>query len=220
MSANDHTYCSHTSVTHRQSSTWDHNYNQVEKLVPAKSKKNRKNPVPDKEILNQSIAAAVDPAVKAMVRAVRGRASRKHSPSILMQKSCDDLCTTDLMAIVTEFKTIFPEIYFLISGLMCGETALNADEANIEATPRLAMIYAIVMQYRNCELSRLQRTLSMCLMDNVVDQKVGSQLNSSSKLLKIVIIQLTIQCSLFSNPYLKLVTCLNIISKVFNSCLI
>ena len=38
--------------------------------------------------------------------------------------------------------------------------------------PRIGLVYGILMQSRNMELSRIQRMISLLLFDNIADQKV------------------------------------------------
>ena len=101
--------------------------------------------------------------------------NKKHGfVSSLMSKNCDALGKLNFNEVVTEIKEYFPELLDILISIMLPKekrkSALNL--GNI--IPRLAMIYGIVMQSRYHELSRIQRTVSMCLADNVCDQNVSA----------------------------------------------
>ena len=92
--------------------------------------------------------------------------------SVLNRKNRTDLDTFSLENLFREFYRLFPEIVQVLLHIMLPQEDLSKGQKIEAVIPRLAMIYAIAMQTRNHELSALQRVMSMCLLDNVVDQKV------------------------------------------------
>ena len=92
--------------------------------------------------------------------------------SVLMKKSFEDLKTLDLDSVVTELRELFPVLYQLLIHIMLPSDKWDDNNALGSIVPKLAMVYAVVMQTRFMEFSRVQRVLSMCLMDNICDQKV------------------------------------------------
>ena len=93
--------------------------------------------------------------------------------SELMQKTPSDLKTMNWSMIVEEFMKHFPELFYFL--LMMGLPEKDAYSLTKiqKLIPRLGLIYGIIAQARNMELSRVQRVISMLLMDNICDQKVS-----------------------------------------------
>jgi hypothetical protein len=92
--------------------------------------------------------------------------------SVLMKKTRKDLDVLKLTDMVDEMAVMFPELCTLLAHIMLPQEDLDNTEKVDKILPKLAMIYAIMMQNRNHELSALQRVISLFLMDCVVDQKV------------------------------------------------
>ena len=101
---------------------------------------------------------------------------RKHLyVSELMQKSPSDLKTMNWSNIVQEFKNCFPELFYFILMMVLPEKDVYSLSKIQKLIPRFGLIYGIIAQARNMELSRVQRVISMLLMDNICDQKVRSK---------------------------------------------
>ena len=100
--------------------------------------------------------------------------NRKHgNVSSLMKKDYHDLATFQIDNIMDEMVAKFPDLFILLIHIML-PPADRIDHGRIaEIMPRLAMIYAIVLQTRLRDLSRMQRVISMCLTDNICNQKVS-----------------------------------------------
>ncbi|XP_061184242.1 uncharacterized protein LOC133192263 [Saccostrea echinata] len=119
--------------------------------------------------------------------------NRKHSfVSKLMKKSVDDLKSSQWIEVVTEFQSKFPHVFSLIVSMMLRSEDLPCFTKIQSVIPRLAMVYGIIAQTRNVELSHTQRVISMLLFDNICDQKVFDRLQkvgvclSYAKSLKLV----------------------------------
>lgn len=97
---------------------------------------------------------------------------RKHgSVSVLMRKGPVEMKEFDVNKIVEEMIKYFPELTALMLRIMVPRDRIT-EQALAETVPRLATIYGILLFSRNTELSLLQRTVTMCLYDHLVDQKV------------------------------------------------
>ena len=96
--------------------------------------------------------------------------------SILMQKGYCDMTDFDTRKVVHEFKTEFPEVYEMVLAVMLPKEKHGQKESYEEIIPRLSMLYGLLMQTRNQELSLVQHVVTMCLNDNICDQKVIRQL--------------------------------------------
>ena len=91
--------------------------------------------------------------------------------SVLMCKGYQEMASFSIDAVVEEMVTLFPELCLLLRAMMSSPQADDTELSQI--TPRVGMIYVIIMQTRNHELSLMQRMLSMILSDNLCDQKVS-----------------------------------------------
>jgi len=100
--------------------------------------------------------------------------NRKHGyVSKLMMKGYSELVDFDWMEVVDEAFAKFPQLMQLALGLCLKEQNLDSLDTLRHVVPKLGMVYAILMQEANQELSRVQRLLSLVLYDNICDQKVG-----------------------------------------------
>jgi hypothetical protein len=101
--------------------------------------------------------------------------NRKHGfVSVLMRKSLSNMAALNLSNVVDEMREKFPELYAMLLAVMLPENRRYDDEPMCTIRPRLAMIYAVALQARNCELSLLQRVVGALLADHVSDQKVSN----------------------------------------------
>ena len=92
--------------------------------------------------------------------------------SVLTHKSYEDLMTLSMGTVATEMVTTFPYLSrMLMSFMLPADKRLNV-EAQEALAPRLGMIYAILGISRCKELSRVQRFLTMSLVDQLCDKKV------------------------------------------------
>ena len=94
--------------------------------------------------------------------------------SELMQKNPSDLTSMNWSNIVEEFMKCFPQLFYLILMMLLPEKDAYSLSKIQKLIPGLGLIYGIIAQARNTELSRVQRVISMLLMDNICDQKVTS----------------------------------------------
>ena len=117
------------------------------------------------ELLNQ-LFRTIGERPKLMTNRIHGEIS------VLMKKNREHLKNFKIVNIINEMLARFPELVILLLRLMIPDKSMT-DHSKIEVVlPKLAMIYSIVMQTRHRDLSAMQRVVSLCLMDNVVDQKV------------------------------------------------
>lgn len=99
---------------------------------------------------------------------------RKHGKvHVFMRKGRSDLEGFDMKRAVDEMAVIYPELLQVLLHLMLPQSSLDQPVSVAQLLPRLAMVYSIIMKSRNHELSAMQRVVSLTLMDNICDQKVG-----------------------------------------------
>lgn len=91
---------------------------------------------------------------------------------ILMKNTDQSVKNSQWCEIVTEFQKKFPEIFSLVISIMLRPEDLRCFTKVQSVLPKVAMIYGIIAQARNVELSHVQRVMSMVLVDNICDQKV------------------------------------------------
>ena len=98
---------------------------------------------------------------------------RKHFyVSELMKKTFQDLKHLDWNKIVGEMQEMFPDLFVQLLGMMLDDHDISSYTSIQKVIPRLGLVYGILMQGRNMELSIIQRTMSMLLFDHICDQKV------------------------------------------------
>lgn len=85
--------------------------------------------------------------------------------SQLMKKSYSDMSAFSWDNICEEFKDKLPVLSKII------ELTLNIHQKKV--VPRIGMVYAILAQTHHQKLSLVQRMTSLCLLDNIADQKVN-----------------------------------------------
>ncbi|XP_071109877.1 uncharacterized protein [Haliotis cracherodii] len=102
---------------------------------------------------------------------------RKYNASVLMKKDFESLKSFVIEDIVDEFRLKFPELFLMFQRVMLPKSKQNSAENQQDILPRLAMIYSVMLFTRNPELSRFQRVIASCLLDNICDQKVYDQMN-------------------------------------------
>ncbi|CAG2233112.1 unnamed protein product [Mytilus edulis] len=83
--------------------------------------------------------------------------------SQLMKKSYSDMSAFSWDNICEEFKDKLPVLSKMI------ELTLNIHQKKV--APRIGMVYAILAQTHHQKLSLVQRMTSLCLLDNIADQK-------------------------------------------------
>ncbi|CAG2243662.1 unnamed protein product [Mytilus edulis] len=94
--------------------------------------------------------------------------------SELMKKRPEDLKFFKWNEIMVKFPTVFS---LILTMFLTPQDMENKDK--IEAIiPRIGMVYSMLMQGRNKELSRIQRITSLFLFDNICDQKVFDRLQT------------------------------------------
>lgn len=89
-----------------------------------------------------------------------------------MEKIFEDMKEIDWYKIVEEIMSFFPEIFVFLSSIILDPHEMSSYRKIERAVRRLGMVYGILMQGRNKELSLVQRIISMLLFDNICDQKV------------------------------------------------
>jgi len=101
--------------------------------------------------------------------------NKKHGfVSTLMNKKFDDLVSFSWSDFVLKESEQFPLLMKLLLCMMIPFNVRNMESKITSIIPRLGMIYGIVAQGRNHELSKVQRIMSVNLADNIADQKVMS----------------------------------------------
>ena len=99
--------------------------------------------------------------------------NRKHGfVSVLMKKDFNDLHKFSWTEVISEMQAMFPELLQLLLSIMVPQNKRGDVATMKEITPQLGIVYAILMKSRNHELSRVQNIISMCLANNISDQKV------------------------------------------------
>ena len=142
-----------------------------------KSRRNLRYDTANKDVLDRMKRSSPDEVViRNLATDIGIRAgkitARKYDASVLMKKDFDDLLALEMSDIVDDLRQNFPELYHILVCIMLRPEKVNDIESLGSIIPRLAMIYSIALNTRNMELSRLQRIIAMCLLDNVSDQKV------------------------------------------------
>lgn len=67
----------------------------------------------------------------------------------------------------------FPTVFSLILTMFLTPQDMENKDKIEAIIPRIGMVYSMLMQGRNKELSRIQRITSLFLFDNICDQKVN-----------------------------------------------
>lgn len=89
-----------------------------------------------------------------------------------MEKKFENLKDINWYSIVEELLTFFPELFVCLLSILLEPHEMSSYTHIQRVVPRLGMVYAIIMQGRNKELSFVQRMMSLLLFDNICDQKV------------------------------------------------
>ena len=92
--------------------------------------------------------------------------------SELMKKDVSSLKSLEWSKIIKEMMEKLPVLCTLLFSTMLPPQQRSCYTKIEKVIPKAAFVYAILMQSRNIELSRVQRMVSMLLMDNICDQKV------------------------------------------------
>lgn len=100
--------------------------------------------------------------------------NRKHgNTSVLMKKTYHDCSSFSWTEIHSEFQRKFPELCTILNGILISSKHSKDPNMQEKHTKWLGIIYAIAAQARNPCLSLVQRLMSLCLLDNIADQKVS-----------------------------------------------
>ncbi|XP_076102945.1 uncharacterized protein LOC143072048 [Mytilus galloprovincialis] len=86
--------------------------------------------------------------------------------SVLMKKTCDNMYGFSWGQICEEFKSQFPVLASIVEGVMS-----SGEKNRDKILPRMGMVYAVCAQTRHHKLSLVQRMMTLCLLDNIADQK-------------------------------------------------
>lgn len=92
--------------------------------------------------------------------------------SYLMKNDIKDLKSSRWLEIINEFRCLFPDLCALLMFVLIDREKIGLYTCLQSIMPRLGLIYSILMQTRNNNLSKVQRITSLLLMDNICDQKV------------------------------------------------
>ncbi|CAG2242079.1 unnamed protein product [Mytilus edulis] len=98
--------------------------------------------------------------------------------SELMKKRPEDLKFFKWNEIICEFMVKFPTVFSLILTMFLTPQDMENKDKIEAIIPRIGMVYSMLMQGRNKELSRIQRITSLFLFDNICDQKVFDRLQT------------------------------------------
>ena len=93
--------------------------------------------------------------------------------STLMKKSFLDLRSFAWSSIVWEMNTLYPELVTLLATTMLKPEKQREMKAVNALIPKLGLIYGILLQTHNAELSKVQRVITTCLADNICAKKVN-----------------------------------------------
>ena len=89
-----------------------------------------------------------------------------------MKKTFQDLKHLNWKKIMVEMQNMFPDLFVQLLGMMLDDHDISSYTSIQKVIPRLGLVYGILMQGRNMELSIIHRTMSMLLFDHICDQKV------------------------------------------------
>ena len=98
---------------------------------------------------------------------------KHHFVSELMKKEPSDLKHFNWASLVNEMMCLFPSIFQIIIGVLLRPSEARSYQKVQKVMPKIGMMYGVLLQGRNPELSIVQRMMSMILMDNICDQKVN-----------------------------------------------
>lgn len=101
-----------------------------------------------------------------------GMTNRKYDTSVLMKKTQKELKCFSWTDVVEEFKENFPDLLYQLLSLMLKTESQCLYTKLEKVLPRLGVIYGILMQGRNQELSLIQRLNSSLLFNSICDVKV------------------------------------------------
>ena len=103
------------------------------------------------------------------------RGHKAGQTSVLMHKDFIDLKSHSWEDVISEFVRMYPELLQILLKIMLPLEARQSSTKTNEVVPKLAIIYGILLQNRNHELSRVQRLIGCLLADNLVEQKVFNE---------------------------------------------
>ncbi|XP_070532786.1 uncharacterized protein [Ptychodera flava] len=107
----------------------------------------------------------------------RNMGNRKHGfVSYLMKKDFNSLKSFSWTEVIGEAIERFPEIIQLVVACALPMEKRSLMEKLKDFMPRLGLMYAILMQTRIHDLSKVQRVMSMLLQDHLTDQKIFDRL--------------------------------------------
>jgi hypothetical protein len=92
-----------------------------------------------------------------------GKKSVLNSRNVDNVSKMDGLLRLSWIEICNEFKEQFPKVFYLLVGLMMPD--LNESNFVDNILPRIGMIYAVIMQTRACDMSLIQRIVSLILLN-------------------------------------------------------
>ena len=122
------------------------------------------------EMLKQTMTHAL---MRQNANTISQMKNRKHGAvSYLMKKDYAELANFEWMHVLEESLQNFPELMSLALGLCVEEHNLDNLDVLRKVVPKLGMVYAILAQQANHELSKVQRVMSLIMYDNICDQKV------------------------------------------------
>lgn len=98
---------------------------------------------------------------------------KKGAVSVLMKKEQEDLEAFDWLPVINEASEIFPDLVQLMISLSFKPSNLESLPSIKEMVPRLGLIYSILAQSSNIELSAVQRLMSFIIFNQRCDARVN-----------------------------------------------
>lgn len=109
--------------------------------------------------------------IEEMQSSIGGMSALKHGPmvSVLSKLDYEDLTQFSWLEVLEELATKQPALAKVLFGCMLHN---NSKTAFLERSPKIGMIYSIIMQSRFHYLSRVQRIVAHCLQESTCERKV------------------------------------------------
>ena len=74
--------------------------------------------------------------------------------------------------ILNKFRSLFLDLFAILMFILMDKDKIGMYTQLQTVIPRIGLIYGILMQTRNQSLSRIQRTVTLLMLDNICDKKV------------------------------------------------
>ncbi len=121
--------------------------------------------------MNNIRSAIVHQLMKEIMSVMSVSGNRKHGDvSYLMKKDFANLKSFNWHSVVDEAARKCPVLVDLAVALSLSKADMERVDAQNSLFPKLGLVYSILANARNRELSKTQRVVSMLLYDNICDQ--------------------------------------------------